>query len=1534
MVSALVVGLGMKGQSVILDDEFRSGSIPVGWTQTDVTFQTSADGYAKFSSNASILTSPTIDLSAYSNVQLKFDVAKFGSGNDGPIIVQVSDDDGANWTSQTFTSPTPDNWDYVQSGPTAITASSTTVKFRFLRTSSASAKRFRDLVLTGELLTMSSTSIQFESSTQSSSENAGSYDICVGIENPSETAATFIQVVSTNSLSPHLSGYTTQTLTFPAGSSTSQCVTLNITDDETCLNGADYTFELQMVSGGDMAAIGTNITTTLTITDDDGSFGTIVKQGFEEDATETFTYTSTNGEISTLNTGIPSGQRIRSGSRSFQSRGSSSGSITSTLNFDAVDISTFTDVELEIWNSSISENTGNGADGTDNISVFVSQTASFSTPPNIRLNGNNNARYGMDGTGVVSTIAPATTLESASSGGNLSGNDAKSKLQIKIPDSWNTLFVRIALTNNNTNEIWCIDDIRLRGSACAACVNPVVSDFNPKSGPKETEVSVTGTGFITGGAITDVLFGNSSASSFTIISNTELVATVPADAATGKIAVDRSGCVGLSAQDFMFLKEDCDVGDASLILSELCDPDNAAFTDRYIEFFNPTNQTIDLTGWSVSSISNGNVSTQCFTWTLSGVIAPGEAKTCGYTNPVNGGPHDFTDPDWYREMDPTTATQCYFDWNGQGRDGAALYNGTERVDAFLLNASSGTNLYENSSLIRNNTICEPNSDSPLSDWTITAVSDAGSGASTPGTHSSCAVNTNNNSIAVDTPPLDINEPICHQPQITLSASSAETISYQWYVNQGNSNWTLVTNGANFAGASTNILSILNFTAFDGAQFYCEMETATTCINYSKAIQLKVLPNDKIYFRSVASGLWNSTTVWQFSDDLVNYENACVYPTVRNAELIEINAATTVTYNLQDTDTMPTISVLNGGTLQTTTTEFLQFTDMGAGAEFFVEGIYTDNGTSGNSISFLNGATWQLESDGTIIKTNTSSVNNYSNPNYEGGMSTIPAAGTWIYRKNSSAEVSVGTVGFYYPNLIFENNTNIPYSPTFTTYTFSGSTGGTAIVKGDLDVGGSGIGFYHIRNNNFNGVPIRIDGDLIVRAGSELSNLGTVAGTGFDVKGDLVIDGILNLSNGSTNGGQLTLSGTTDQLAIGGTTVLARRLTIYKSSGNILADLSFDIDESLTMTAGILELDDESNFVNLKTTATTTGASNSSFVDGRVRKSAATGANFSFPIGDQSALGDFYQPARIFGNAAATTIDAQYFAEAHPNAGAYYDGQSNSPGDNQEIGNCDFWSVNKVSGANAQIGFAYTNIDANYCNEIGTGGTDFLQLARYASSTWEYPIIEGVDVTTVAGEISSIPPMATYGDFALASNRLELNVLPIELLFFQASANGKAVHTSWVTSSETDNDFFTIERSANAADFYPIGTLNGAGNSQTELNYAYADDAPLLGISYYRLKQTDFDGGFTYSDIRSVAFEHGGNFKLIQAYKTGSALNLVYEANAPSVTVKIFDVLGKRVYSDLLENYGGRAAIHPNLSRGAYVVRISDGKVTDALKVVL
>ncbi len=96
-----------------------------------------------------------------------------------------------------------------------------------------------------------------------------------------------------------------------------------------------------------------------------------------------------------------------------------------------------------------------------------------------------------------------------------------------------------------------------------------------------------------------------------------------------------------------------------------------------------------------------------------------------------------------------------------------------------------------------------------------------------------------------------------------------------------------------------------------------------------------------------------------------------------------------------------------------------------------------------------------------------------------------------------------------------------------------------------------------------------------------------------------------------------------------------------------------------------------------------------------------------------------------------------------------------------------------------------------------------------------------------------------------------SLLPVEWSYFTAKPKGKDVNLSWGTKTESNNDYFQVEWSANGKQFKPLGTVKGYGNSQVEQRYSFLHEAPGGGLHYYRIKQVDYDGSVSYSSIQSV-----------------------------------------------------------------------------------
>jgi hypothetical protein len=157
---------------------------------------------------------------------------------------------------------------------------------------------------------------------------------------------------------------------------------------------------------------------------------------------------------------------------------------------------------------------------------------------------------------------------------------------------------------------------------------------------------------------------------------------------------------------------------------------------------------------------------------------------------------------------------------------------------------------------------------------------------------------------------------------------------------------------------------------------------------------------------------------------------------------------------------------------------------------------------------------------------------------------------------------------------------------------------------------------------------------------------------------------------------------------------------------------------------------------------------------------------------------------------------------------------------------------------------------------------------------------------------------TLGTVATLAELTE--IVPVELLAFTASVNNSEVQLLWSTASELNNNGFEIERAINEPDnFVTVGFVEGKGSS-TEINYySYSDHPDLNGVHqlYYRLKQVDFDGSFSYSDVVNVTYDVPSAFVLNQNFPNpfNPATRITYfVAKESFVSIKVYDFLGREV----------------------------------------
>jgi fibronectin-binding autotransporter adhesin len=383
------------------------------------------------------------------------------------------------------------------------------------------------------------------------------------------------------------------------------------------------------------------------------------------------------------------------------------------------------------------------------------------------------------------------------------------------------------------------------------------------------------------------------------------------------------------------------------------------------------------------------------------------------------------------------------------------------------------------------------------------------------------------------------------------------------------------------------------------------------------------------------------------------------------------------------------------------------------------------------------------------------------------------------------------------------------------------------------------------------------------------------------------------------------------------------LTLSNSSaaGVVLSSaLNIANGGTLTFTTGYLTLG--AYDLTLKGTANSiVGASSTSFIvtnsgssaSGRLIMQGVTAARV-FPVGSSSAAAD-YTPVTITCTAGGPQ---DYTINVCNNI--YNDG--NCSGGTQLTASV----VNKTWNVSGTGGTSTMKLQWNASNEA----TGFIRSAcyidHYTAGSWQrQPATDLTAPASGTGPYSrTVAGVTSFSPQGVASS----GALPIELLFFNAKLVGKNAELFWETGSEVNNEHFTLQKSKNTELVESFAKINGAGNSSQALFYKAVDTSPYEGLSYYRLKQTDFDGKFTFSNWVAVDNKAKRNFdfKIFPNPSNGEEIYISSETlgeGNSEVLVVLYNIMGEIVFSKVIVSDNGTfiSAIDPSkhLGPGVYIV---------------
>ncbi len=463
------------------------------------------------------------------------------------------------------------------------------------------------------------------------------------------------------------------------------------------------------------------------------------------------------------------------------------------------------------------------------------------------------------------------------------------------------------------------------------------------------------------------------------------------------------------------------------------------------------------------------------------------------------------------------------------------------------------------------------------------------------------------------------------------------------------------------------------------------------------------------------------------------------------------------------------------------------------------------------------------------------------------------------------------------------------------------TGGSVVLNNNIDIAGSFTTSNATSVFNTTGKYVRVGGNFVNATGNTtFSNTGTIGTLEF-------YGGAAQTYNQGS--AQLNLNFVVMNHTGPGLT-LQTNMFIKATTG------------SLTLTAGkIITGTNEVRVLNTTPSCVSAGSA-TSYVEGFLRRWVTTGS-YDFPVGE-AVKGYERANVSMLTNTNVNNLRAnfvQYGSTPGPlgtlDCGATYNMPALDDGK---------WIINAYDAALAQITGTCTydltlyNRVGSYSNSAGSQAWTVMKDPT-GSGAWALNGTCNVSSTLNATRRDGMSGFSHFG------TALSTTPLPVELISFEGEQLVGQNHLYWSTASEINNDYFTLERSADGITFTEIDRKDGAGTTSQVHSYESFDYYPLEGTNYYRLKQTDFNGAFTYSGI-VVLQNHVVGVEVGNVHPVPTVDVISFDITSPEqagITIDILDLSGRKVMSTTIEIGSGESSVGidiSGLSQGVYMLQVA------------
>jgi hypothetical protein len=500
-------------------------------------------------------------------------------------------------------------------------------------------------------------------------------------------------------------------------------------------------------------------------------------------------------------------------------------------------------------------------------------------------------------------------------------------------------------------------------------------------------------------------------------------------------------------------------------------------------------------------------------------------------------------------------------------------------------------------------------------------------------------------------------------------------------------------------------------------------------------------------------------------------------------------------------------------------------------------------------------------------------------------------------------------------------------------TFTNNGGVLAVSRDVVQAGGI--------FNGGNGGAKTIGRDLTISAGTFTPGSG---GTNIvTINRNMTVAGAATISTGTSGatGQRFRFAGSGVQTLTGDFTLTRafNRLEISNGAGLVLAG-NASIASELLLTTGNITPGVNTLLLGASSIATPAEGKATSFVNGKLFKALAAGTitpnstnSFTFPIGSGARWRS--GSVSVANGSSAATWDMQYFLG---NADTQEASVTNMTpiGPVVRLASGEYWKVSDGSvtatGRTATLGLSWgiesdvstSNVERQDLRVMQWVGAPTNQWQNRGGINFNAGNTQSRGTFNASSVISFSEQIVTLGSVDAQ------NPLPVTLVKFEGQLDGSVGILNWATASEINNDYFEVQRSSDGNEFVELGKVIGRGTTNLTSLYGFEDRTLLKGNNYYRLKQFDFDGKSSYSNVIILNYDGATPLSVFVYPNPTSSQNVNLELINPtteSVTIRILDMTGRASFFSTIsaEELKSTIAIKAeDMKSGIYVVEVVQG----------